>query len=105
MPSPNSSAPAIVTVTPEVYPAPLLPTSKPALESQSTSSAVNEGLQVVAQTETEQLTEDDMSDPQVEFEEEKEEQDENDDDLQKSGTEGAFSTVNDDFTTTVDPSM
>merc|ERR1712037_552875 len=100
-----ASAPAIVTVTPEVYPAPLLPTSKPALESQSTSSAVNEGLQVVAQTGTEQLTEDDMSEPKVDFEEEKEDQDQTDEASLKSGTEGAFSTVNDDFTTTVDPSI
>jgi hypothetical protein len=96
----QSSAPAIVTVSPAVIPA-LTSNSQPALESTIEQETVDEGLATV--TGTEHLTENDMSDPQIQFEDEKEENDETG--FLEEGTEGAFSTVNDDFTTTVDPSI
>jgi hypothetical protein len=98
----QSSAPAIVTVSPAVIPA-LTSNSQPALESTIEQETVDEGLATV--TGTEQLTENDMSDPQIQFEDEKEEKLEDQTGFLEEGTEGAFSTVNDDFTTTVDPSM
>jgi len=98
---PSVSAPTIVTVSPAAVYSPAL-TSKaaqPALESEPTiidQNTSDEGLAAVTGT---QLTDMTHSDPQIQSDPEDQTG------FLEEGTEGAFSTVNDDFTTTVDPSL
>jgi len=91
------SAPTVVTVSPVANYSPAL-TSKPALEPAQPTiidlKTVNEDTSVLKQ-----LTENDMNDLEIQSDA----QDQTD--FLEEGTEGAFSTVNDDFTTTVDPSI